>query len=117
MSKKFRILADGFLGKVRNGTNAIRFLACKNIPVGYTVIYSHIVVDVQPHKVCTIIVRLTVEGNIIKYRGKVTTKTADLTTFTIHINSVIFTRGARYAWWDIENYYLKTPMGWSEYLY
>ena len=41
---------------------------------------------------------------------------ADLTTFKIHINSVIYTRGVRYVGWDIGNYYLETPMGRSEYI-
>ena len=41
---------------------------------------------------------------------------ADLTTFKIHINSVISTRGARYAGWDTGNYYLEIPTGRSEYM-
>ena len=47
----------------------------------------------------------------MKYQVKVTTKTAYLATFKIHINSVIFTRGARYSGWYIINYYLETSMG------
>ena len=44
------------------------------------------------------------------------TKTVDLTTFKIHINSVIFICGVNYVGWDIVNYYLETPMGGSEYM-
>ena len=50
LSKKFGRLADGFPGKLRKGTNLIRFVAHNNIPVGRTVPYSCIVVDLQPKK-------------------------------------------------------------------
>ena len=39
------------------------------------------------------------------------TNTEDLATFKMHINDVILTQGASYARWDIENYYLETPIG------
>ena len=41
---------------------------------------------------------------------------SDITTFKIHIRSVISTRGKRYAGWDIRNYYLETTMLLSEYM-
>ena len=44
------------------------------------------------------------------------TKTADLITFKIHINSVISTRGARYSGWDIIHHYHETNMGRLEYM-
>ena len=97
--------------KSKKVTNTISFVSYKNISVGRTVIYSSIVVDVGPQKEYTIRVRLTVGGNRIEYPGKVTTKMADLTTFNIHINSVISKRGARYAGWNIGIYYLETSMG------
>ena len=88
------------------GKNTIYFVTCNNIPVGRTLTYSRIMFNVKPQKEDTIIGRLTLGGNIIEYTGKVTTKTADTTTFKIHINSMISTRGKRYTGWDIENYYL-----------
>ena len=33
MSKEFRQLVDGFLGKVYKGTKTIRFISCDKIPV------------------------------------------------------------------------------------
>ena len=69
----------------------------------------------RTHKEDPIRVSLTVGGNRIEYPGKSTTKTANITTFKIHTNYVISTRGAIYAGWDIGNYYLETPMGRSEY--
>ena len=68
----------------------------------------------QPKKEDPNRVQLTVGGNRIEYPGKLTTKMAYLTTFKIHINSVISTQGARYACWDIGNYHLETLMGRSE---
>ena len=44
------------------------------------------------------------------------TKMSYFTTFKILINSVISTQGTRYDGWDIDNYYLETLMGWSEYM-
>ena len=90
-SKEFGRLADGFPGKVKKGTNNIRFFACNNIPVIYTITYSHIVVNVKTQKEDPILLRLTVGGNRIEYPGKLTTKTSYLTTLKIHINYVIST--------------------------
>ena len=70
----------------------------------------------HPQKEDPIRVRLTIWGNCIEYQVTLSTKTADLATFKIHINSVIFTRGAKYAGWNIGNYYLETPMGRSKYI-
>ena len=90
--------------KIEKGTNTIRFFARNNIPVGRTVTYSHIIVNVRPHKEDSIIAKLTVGVNRIEYTGKLTTKMPDLTAFKIHINSIISTRIARYFGWDIRNY-------------
>ena len=52
----------------------------KNIPTNRTVTYARIAVDYRaykddPNKVC-----ITIGGNLIKYPGALTTRTADLTT-------------------------------------
>ena len=78
--------------------------------MGRTVTYSRIVVNVKPQKEDPIQLWLTVGVKRIEYKGKVTTKMEDLTTFRIHINYVISTRGARYARWDIIHCYLQTPI-------
>ena len=91
--------------------NTINFVALINIPVGHTVMYSRIVVDMRTQKEDPIRVRLTVGRNRMEYPVKVTTKMAEFNTFKIRINSVISTQGVRYAGWDIGNYYLETPMG------
>ena len=80
-SKEFGRLADGFPGKVTKGMNTIRFVARNNIPVVHTVTYSQVIFYERPHKEDSIPLRLIVGGNKIRYRVKVMTKTADLTTF------------------------------------
>ena len=77
--------------------------------MGRTVTYSHIIVDMRPQKDDTIRVRLDVGGNIIGYRGKVTTKNSDLTTLQIHTNSVISTQGCSSPRWE------KLPSGYHNY--
>ena len=60
LSNKFGRLTDGLPGKVKLGTNNIHFIACNNILVRFTVIYSRIVDGVLPQKEDTISVRLTI---------------------------------------------------------
>ena len=96
--------------KSEKGTNTIIFVTHNNIPVGHTVTYSQIVVKLRPQKEDPIRVRFTVGGNCIEYSGKVTTKTADLTTFKLNIHLVLSTHSANDAGRDIINYYLVTPM-------
>ena len=50
LSREFGQLADGFPEKVQKGTNTIHFVARNNIPVGITVTYSNIAVNVRPQK-------------------------------------------------------------------
>ena len=76
----------------------------------------HIVVNILSQKEDLIRIRLAVGGNLIEYPGKGTTNTADLTYLKLHIHSFIYNRGAKYAVWDIGNYYIETPMVLSYYM-
>lgn len=49
-------------------------------------------------------------GNLINYPDDVSTKTADIVTVKLLLNSVVSTPGARFASADISNFYLDTPM-------
>ncbi|KAL7549119.1 hypothetical protein ACHAWF_015108 [Thalassiosira exigua] len=60
---------------------------------------------------------MTAGGNLIKYAGKLTTRTADITTAKIIWNSVLSTPGAKYACFDISNMYLHTPLAPEDYEY
>ena len=61
-------------GKVKKGKNTIRFIAQNHKPVGCTITYSPIVVDMRPHKEDPIRVRLTIGAEQIGYPGKLLLK-------------------------------------------
>lgn len=60
-------------------------------------------------------VRATMGWNLIHYPDNVGTPTADLLLINIFLNSVISTKGARFANADISNFYLGTPLHRPEY--
>ena len=60
--------------------------------------------------------RITAGGNLIKYPGELTTRTADMTTTKILWNSIFSTEGAQFIGLDIKNFYLGTPLDRFEYM-
>jgi hypothetical protein len=97
-------------------TNTIRFIRRSDIPKGRKVTYGSFAVDIKDHKEEKERTRLTVGGDQIEYPGDKPTRTADLTTAKILINSVITTLGAKFLVIDIKNFYLNTPLGRFEYM-
>ena len=73
-------------------------------------------VDFQPQKDDPNRVRIPAGGNLIKYPGELTTRTADFTTSKLLWNSVISTDDARFAALDVGNFYLETPLERYEYM-
>ena len=117
MCKELGRLHQGY--KETKGTNTCVVLTpeqVKQIPRDRTVTYTQIVVDYQTMKSDPYRVRITVGGNFITYPGDVTTKSADMITSKLLWNSVLSTRDARYACFDIKNMYLQTPMKQKEYM-
>ena len=79
MAKELGRLDKGY-GNVE-GTDTIRLLdhnGIHRIPNDRTVTYARIVADYRPHKEEKNRVRITARGNLITYRGEVTTRQADL---------------------------------------
>ena len=74
--------------------------------------YAKIVVDFGPQKEDPNRVRILAGGNLIQYAGDLTTRTADLIVW----NSVESTPGAKYAAFDVGNFYLETPLNEYEYM-
>ena len=74
-----------------------------------------IVCTVRPEKSDPNQTRITIGGNRIAYPGDVGTKTASLDLVKLMINSVISRKNARFACFDISNFYLGTPLGRPEY--
>jgi hypothetical protein len=96
--------------------DTIHFIRVEAIPDGRKATYLQLVVADCPNKDNPRRVRFTVGGNKIDYPGEVSTKTADLATAKILLNSVISTPGARFCAFDIKDFYLNTPMSRFEYM-
>eukprot|EP00970_Alexandrium_tamarense_P017799 scaffold11398_cov137-Alexandrium_tamarense.AAC.1 len=117
--KEIGSLAQGDDLTGTKGTDTIVFLdriGIKNIPKDRVITYARIVVDYRPQKEDPNRVRITAGGNLINYPGELTTRTADLTTAKLMWNSVISTDNARYACYDVKNFYLGTPLDRYEYM-
>ncbi len=92
------------------------FIKKSDIPAGQKPTYLRIVAADRPNKERTKRIQFTVGGDCIEYPGEVSTKTAQLTTAKILLNSVISTEGARFLVIDIKDFYLNMPMEWYEYM-
>ena len=118
MCKELGRIAQGYKN-LENGTNTVFFMThneIKNTPKDRTVTHTRIVADYRPQKEDPNRVRITVGGNLIKYPGEVTTRTADMATSKLLWNSAMSTPNARHAVSDIKNYYLNTPMDRHEHM-
>jgi hypothetical protein len=108
-------MAQGDNKTGQKGTNSIFFMTHMDIeltPSDCVVTYSGIVVDHRPQKEDPNRIILVAGGNLIKgcYPGKLTMRTADLTTSKLHWNSVLSTQCAKYMCLDIKNFYLSAPL-------
>jgi hypothetical protein len=73
-------------------------------------------VDYHPEKTNPNRTCLTIGNNPITYPGDCGTPTVDMVMVKIHLNSVIFTKGACYCTIDLKNFYLNTPMVRPEFM-
>ena len=87
----------------------------RNIPQDRVVTYARLVVDFRPQKAYPNRARITAGGNLIKYPGDITTRTADMTTSKILWNSILSNKGDRFMGLDIRNFYLGNPLDRFEY--
>lgn len=109
-------LAQGILPHMKTGTDTMFFIKHTALPPGRKATYLRIVTELKPNKAEQERVRCTVGGNQISFPGKVSTPTADLTTAKLLFNSVVSTPGAKFAAFDITNFYLNNPMERYEYM-
>jgi hypothetical protein len=114
-ANEFGRLAQGVGGRIQ-GTNTITFIPADELPPGRTATYPRFVCEQRPQKTEVNRTRLTLGGNLIQYPGDVSTKTAELETIKILLNSVISTKGAEFISIDIKNFYLNTPLERAEYV-
>ena len=55
-------------------------------------------------------------GNLVKYDGELSVRTADINTAKMHWNSVISTKKAKYMCLDIKKFYLTAALEYYEYM-
>lgn len=103
-------LADGYPPHIPTGRNTIKFIRYDDIPKDRRrdITYFRQVTADKPFKEEKQRVRTTAGGDRINYPYEVTTKTSDLTTVKILVNSTISTANARWMTMDISNFYLMT---------
>jgi hypothetical protein len=118
--KDFGGMAQGDEKTGQKGTNSIFVMEHDEITTakkdGKQFTYARNVVDYRPQKEDPNRIRITVGGNLITYKGDVSTRTADLTTSKLLWNSVLSTAGAKYMCLDIKNFYLTAALDYFEYM-
>ena len=95
----------------------MRFIHKHKIPVDRLkdVTYIEFVCTVQTEKKDPNRMRATMGGNLINYPDDVGVPTANLLLIKIFLNSVISTKGAKFANADLANFYLMSPLKRPEY--
>ena len=117
--KEFGNMVQGDMRTGEKGTNSISVMShneIRSILKDLVVTYASIAVDHHPQKEDPNRVRITAGGNLIKYPGKLTTRTANLTTSKVLWNSVLSTVGARFMVIDTKSFYLGMPPDNFEYM-
>ena len=114
-SNEFGRLAQGVGGRI-TGTDTIRSIHHNDMPMNRQPTYARFVCEICPQKEEKERTRLTVGGNLIDYPDPVTTRTCNLVTFKMHINSTLSRVKRKYCSFDVKNFYLNTPMERFEYM-
>ena len=78
--------------------------------------YTKVVCEVRPQKADPNCTRITIGSNRICYPGDTGTKTRSLELVKLLLNSVLSTKDAKFACFDISNFYLGTPLDRPEYV-
>jgi hypothetical protein len=116
-ANKYGQITNSILPHMPSGSDTMRCIPHHALPQGRKATYARFVATERPHKTETKRVCLTVVGNLIHYAEKVRTPTANLSTIKMLINSVTLTPGARFATFDLNDFYLGTPMARKEYMH
>jgi hypothetical protein len=105
-------------GKRVEGTDTFRVIQFDDIPKDRLkeVCHTSVVCLVRDQKADPNRTRITIAGNRIVYPGDVGTPTASLELVKLMLNSVVSRRGAKFACFDVSNFYLGTPLDRPEYV-
>jgi len=118
--KDFGGMAQGDEKTGQEGINSVFVMTRREIDIamkaGHKWTNARVIVYYCPQKEDPNWIQITVEGNLITYRGDTSTRTADLTTSKLLWNSVLSTEGARYMCLDLKNFYLTAALDYYEYM-
>ena len=105
-------------GKRIEGTNIFFAIKFDNIPKDRLneICYTSVVCEVRPGKKDPNRIIITICGTNMCYPGDVGTNTASLELLKLMINSFLSRKGSKYVCFDIEKFYLSTPLGRPEYV-
>ena len=94
------------------GSNTFHAIKFETIPEDKVkeIFYTSVVYEIKPGKKDPNCTRITICGTNICYPRDVGTNTASLELFKLMINSVLSRAGENYVCFDIENFYLSTPL-------
>ncbi len=117
--KDFGGMSQGDNKTDQKGTNAMFIMPpsnVPNIPKDRVITYARVVVDHRPQKADPNRIQITAGENLINYPGKLTSRTADITTAKILWNSVLSMPRAKYMTLGIKNFYLSALLNQFEYM-
>jgi len=117
VSNEFGRLAQGNDAGII-GTNTILFIYKSEVPIGKVVTYGNFICDIRPLKSEKYRTRLTVGGNRLPYKADAGSPAASLLETKLILNSTISDSsfGARFAFADLKDHFLATPMKDPEYM-
>lgn len=100
------------------GTDSFRVIKFDLIPKDRRkeICHTRVVCEYRPTKDDPHRTRITVAGTNVNYPGDVATPTGSLDLVKLMINSVLSRPGAKFACFDVKNFYLDTPMDRPEYV-
>ena len=106
------------IGKRMEVTNTFYVIKFEDIPKYWLnkIYYTSVVCEVRPGKKNLNRTRITICGTNVCYPGYVGTNTDSLELFKLIIRSILSRAGAKYVCFDIELFYLSTPLGRPEYV-
>jgi hypothetical protein len=111
--KDFGGMAQGDHKTGQKGTNSVFVMTHKELDIakvaGHKWTYVQVIVDYQRQKEDPSRIRIAIGGNLITYKGNMSTRTAILTTPKLLWNSVLSTDGARYMCIDIKKSISRQP--------
>lgn len=114
MCRELGRLFQGY--KETKGTDTCRFIKKSDVPKDRNATYVRVVVADRPRKAEEERVRVTVGGDKVDYPGEVSTKTSELVTAKVLLNSVISDPDALFMCADVKDFYLNTNLPRKEYI-